>query len=114
MQATLDFDAAQERAASGMQRAIDHANRVVPDWSTKALEALRREVRVRSADEKFTIEQLRVVVDPLIEKPADARAWGHVTQQAIKRNVIVKTNSYAPAASSNGAPKMLYVRGTAA
>lgn len=110
MQETMDmFEVAEQRAKTGMERAIQHADREEPGWSSDALVMFTREVRVRT--EAFTVEQIRMAIEPALPKPPDLRSWGSITQTAIKRGVIVKTGEYAPAASSNGSPKPLYRRG---
>jgi hypothetical protein len=106
------FEAADTRAKAGMTAAVEHADRVVPLWSERALAELRRSVRVR--EEPFTIEQVRLAIACSVESPTDERAWGAVTQMAIKRAIIVKTGEYAAAASSNGSPKPLYRKGPGA
>lgn len=104
------LDAARARADLGMERAVAHADRVAPTWSERALEALRRFVRVRETP--FLIEEARTAI--VIEAPTDGRAWGAVTQAAVRKNYIAATDRFGPAASSNGSPKMLYVRGACA
>lgn len=105
----LDIAFAQERGEVGMRRAADRADRQTPGWQDMALMALR--VAARAAREPFTIEQARASIESLcnLSDPPDGRAWGAVTQRAIREGVIVKLiGQYAPAASSNGSPKQLY------
>lgn len=106
------FEAAEERARDGMTAAVEHADRVIPMWSATALAALRAAVRERK--EPFTIEQVRLAIACSVEEPTDSRAWGAVTQTAIKRAIIKKTGTFAAAASSNGSPKPLYIAGSGA
>ena len=53
----------------------------------------------------------RSVIEQDLQKPTDGRAWGRVTQDAIRLGYIVKTDKTAASASSNGAPKPLFKRG---
>jgi hypothetical protein len=104
-----DLSGARERAQDGIERAVEHADRVSPGWSDLALFHLQRDVRHRAAP--FTIEKVRLDIAPLLPEPTDGRAWGAVTQAAIRRGVIVRTGQFAPAVSSNGSPKPLYRAG---
>jgi hypothetical protein len=111
MTETMDlFAEARDRAETGMQRSVDHADRDTPGWSERALEALRRYARIQAED--FTIEKARAAI--VLEAPPDQRAFGAVTQSAIRKGYIQKTGGYAAASSSNGSPKPLYRRGPAA
>lgn len=114
MQMALDFNLARERGLRGMERAVDHAERVHSDWGQKALAALRAHVRTLPFDAKFIVEDVRGVAELLVPEPPDRRAWGAVTQAAIRSRVIVKTGEYAKAKSSNLSPKPIYRRGEAA
>jgi hypothetical protein len=111
-QLSIDFVAAEDRALSGMSRAADRADRANPGWTDQALTLLRSAARMMEAP--FTIEAVRLVIEPFLPTPTDGRAWGAVTQAAIRAGVIEPTGEFARAASSNGSPKMLYRRGRAA
>lgn len=45
-----------------------------------------------------------------LEVPPEQRAWGSVTQRAMREDVIKPTGRFAQAASSHLSPKMLYRR----
>lgn len=104
----LALDLAVSRGKTGMKRAADHADNDSPGWTERAYQALRSYVEGRLHSETFTIEQAREVAGLLVDEPPDGRAWGAVTQRAIRAGLIVRTGEYAPAASSNGSPKPLY------
>lgn len=97
---------AVEQGMQGAQAAADRAERLDPG----SIEAAVDEIRVfaqRFAAGPFTIEQARLHCSPL-PSGADARAWGAITQAAMRRGYIEKTGEYAPAVSSHGSPKPLY------
>lgn len=81
-----------------------------PKWSEVALDALVKFAELQPT-KPFTIEQARLWLDDMVPPPKDGRAWGAVTNQAVRLCRIKKTGQYAPAVSSNGAPKALYVAG---
>jgi hypothetical protein len=105
---TLDFEAARARRAAGMASAFEHAESDVPGWGAQCFQML-----VAYAAEQhhsFTIETFRAWAHARgLPVPAESRAFGPVTQRAIRQGVIVRTG-YAPAASSNGSPKPVYSR----
>lgn len=119
MQAALDFTrpdmtAANARADVGVQRATLRAEKATPEWSHKAADLLRVGACILHAKgvQKFTIEQLRTLVDGALPKPPDGRAWGGATRGATARGFIVRLKGeYAPAESSNGSPKPMYSKG---
>lgn len=107
-QGILDFDAARRRRLEGMTVCADHAESVRPGWLGQAHASLRDYVAAHDAP--FTIEQFRGwAYERGLPRPTDDRAFGAVTQAAIKAGLIVRV-SYAPAASSNGSPKPVYAR----
>lgn len=94
---------------TGLRAANASADSNGPKWSEVALYALERYAAL--ATKPFTIEQARLWLDEMVPAPKDGRAWGAVTNQAVRLCLIKKTGQYAPAVSSNGAPKALYVAG---
>lgn len=104
----LDFEAARARRDAGMASALDHAEDESPGWADRAFDLL-----VQYATEQahpFTIEAFRWWAEAGgFEHPPESRAYGPITQKAIRRGVIARIG-YAPAASSNGSPKPLYAR----
>ncbi len=100
-----------QAAQSGMERAVEHADSVVPNWSERAMEALleyARGWRDAWGDVGFLIEDVRAHATEL-PAPPDSRAWGAVVSKAARQGLIVKVG-YAPAASSNCSPKTLWQR----
>lgn len=104
--------AAQARAELGMTRAARKASALNSGWCADALECLRQFARNQAGF--WTIEMARTVIEEDLPAPSDGRAWGRVTQDALRLGFIVKTDKTAAAASSNGAPKPLFRRGPAA
>lgn len=105
----LALAAAQARAAQGMDRAARRAERLNAGWCAEALESLRRFAAGQVG--LWTVEMARSVIEQDLPKPTEGRAWGRVTQDAIRHGYIVKTDKTAASASSNGAPKPLFKRG---
>lgn len=112
-QIPLSLDLARQRGLRGMERAAERAERASPGWVESALAKLLEQVQAIPHGQEFTIEGVRLVIEPMLPEPTDKRAWGHVTQAALRKLYILKTGNVAPAASSNGSPKPLYRRGGA-
>ena len=107
-QLTIDFETARQRADTGIRSSLEHAERVIPSWADTAFALLTR-FAATSAD-PFTIETFRWwAVMRGLPYPPDNRAFGGVTQRALRAGVMVRIG-YAPTASSNGSPKALYAR----
>lgn len=97
----LEFD--------GMQAAYDKAERVSPGWGEVAFDAFKRVVQQMTAP--FTIEQIRFVLRSQgIQSPTDERAYGQIVRRASKENIIIKTDKTAPAVSSHGSGKPLWIK----
>lgn len=77
------------------------------EWKAKAYSALVQYAKRSTAP--FTTEQARTSIQKRLDAPPELRWWGDVTQEAIRRGVI-KAIDFAPARSSNGSPKPVYVR----
>lgn len=103
------------RGEQGIERAAEHAERVLPGWCDRAAEAVRQALQRTRMDDAFTIEQVRGAIataDLLPEDPPDGRAWGHVTRRAVKLGYVERLpGQYRAAVSSNGSPKPLYRKG---
>jgi len=112
IQTAIDFDAAERRATTGMRRAADHADRVEPGWTERAVEALRQFAKEQS--KPFTIEAAREAIASKVPQPPEARAWGAVTRTARARDYIAPAGVALPAASSNGSLKPGWRAGSAA
>lgn len=73
----------------GMERAVDHADRVVGEWSDRAL-ALIVEYAKRHAE--FAIEDVRLRAESEgFPAPPHKRAWGSPTRKAVVAGVLEKT-----------------------
>ena len=103
------LQAAQARAELGMTRSARRACAFNAGWCAEALESLRRFAAGQVG--LWPVEMARSVIEQDLPKPTDGRAWGRVTQDAIRRGFIVKTDKTAASASSNGAPKPMFKRG---
>lgn len=77
------------------------------DWIKQASPAFN--TYTKRATKPFTIEEARTSVQKRIPAPPEQRWWGEIAQNFIKRGLI-KAVGYAPARSSNGSPKPVYVR----
>ena len=105
-QLAIDFTPALERAQLGMERAVNHANRVESEWSGQALGLLVAFARQHA--EPFLIEEARRWAEANgLPPPPDARSWGTVTKRASIKKRIEKAGA-APAASSNCSLKPLW------
>ena len=105
-QLPIDFDAARARRDAGMASSLDHAESDTPGWGDHAFALLRQFACLQH--KPWTCEQFRAwAYDRSLPKPAEERAFGPVTQRAIRAGLIHRVG-YAPAASSNGSPKPQY------
>jgi hypothetical protein len=112
----LDFDAlpsidtkaaAAARRDDGMTRAVEHADAVEPDWSTRAYVCLAEFCRERGALTFLTEDVRAFALNRNLPPPPDGRAWGAVIQRAAREGLIVRMG-YAAAKSSNLSPKVLW------
>lgn len=102
----INFDVAAARREAGMASALDHAESDAPGWGDTCLDYMRR-YALRQSD-PWTCEEFRAWAYALgLPMPAEQRAFGPVTQRAIRAGLIQRVG-YAPAASSNGSPKPVY------
>ena len=106
----MNLPEAKARADLGIERAAAKTHRVDPAWIEEAIGDLRAALHFNVLPFNFTIEDARFHCRDL-PPGCDGRVWGHITRQAVKLGIIEATGQYAPAASSNGSPKMLYRRG---
>lgn len=112
-QMPLTLDQANARGTAGMLRASDRNERKNGGWSTLALMALVQHVKSLPYEADFILEDVRLAIEGEVAVPTDLRAWGAVTQAAIRSQFIERTGGIAPAKSSNASPKPLYRRGRA-
>jgi hypothetical protein len=110
-QIPLTLEQARARGDAGMVRAAVTNERKNGGWSTLALGKLVEHVKSLPFDAEFIVEDLRLAIEDKVPEPTDLRAWGAVTQTAIRARYIEKTGRIAPAKSSNASPKPLYCRG---
>lgn len=102
----LSFDLAAARRDDGMQRAVDHAERVAAGWKRRAHGYLLEFLCSRK--ESFLTEDVREFSERKgLDAPPDGRAWGAIMRAAAKEKIITKIG-YAPAKSSNLSPKVLW------
>jgi hypothetical protein len=101
---------AEARRTAGMTRAISKAEKDRAGWANDALECVRRFCAAHDRGFEFLTEDVREYAEALqlIEAPENARAWGSVMQNAARAGYI-KKSGYAPARSSNLAPKVLWM-----
>jgi len=108
MTSVIDWDKAQRRRDRGMASAVRHTCEEAPGWPDRAYGYLQRYAGLDL--EPWTIEQFRAwAIEQGLDRPAEERAYGGVTQRALRNGLIVRVG-YAPAASSNGSAKALYAR----
>lgn len=97
-----------ERMATLAAEKVDYLH---AEWCKEALEKLR-EFAKRVAPVPFCIETARLVINHPVPPQGDARAWGRVTQVALKQGYIRRLpGRFDRAASSNGAMKCMYAAG---
>lgn len=98
----------QSRRETGIASSAQHAEQDVPGWGELALWYVRQ--YAASQILPWTMEACRTwAYAHGLPKPDEERSFGSVTQKALRQKLISKTDRYAPAASSNGSPKPLYV-----
>lgn len=102
----LTIDDAIARRDLGIERAVDHAERVSEGWQARARGYLLEYLSRNPGD--FLGEQMREFAEGKgMDAPPDGRAWGAVLQSAARAGLIRKVG-YAPARSSNLSPKVLW------
>lgn len=105
-----DMARALERRDDGIASSAQHAEEVQPGWQEMAYGWLEWWVDSVAAYPSFTMEEFRTHPSIIeMDQPAELRAYGALTQRAIRHGLIEKVG-YAPAVSSNGSPKALYRR----
>jgi hypothetical protein len=76
----------------GMQKAVDHANAVSPEWSKRAVNVFQTYVSLLRSGATFKTEDVRVWanLNNRIDTPPHARAWGGIAARASKLGIIKK------------------------
>ena len=101
----FDWAVAQRKGDLGMTRAVERADRVEPDWSARAYEAL---VAYALQCHEFTAEEARVSIHNFgLPLPPDGRAWGAVFKRAAAESLIIKIG-YAPRHCGNMTPTIVW------
>lgn len=100
---------ARKRSAAGQKRVELASRKINPIWYDRALEALKKFAKQQSS--AFLVESARSIIEAKAPLVGDARVWGPLSSKAIKRGILKPTHEFAPAATSNGAPKRLYIYG---
>jgi hypothetical protein len=92
---------AAARRDTGMQLAVDNANRERPGWSDDAYTALEKFCLAHEG-QRFLAEEVRAWGEEigLIEAPRNAKSWGHIMRKA-SRLGLIRSVGAAPAKSSN-------------
>jgi hypothetical protein len=104
------MEAAHARAELGADRAAHSANSVCPGWLDLVLDRVRAFAATNPGI--FSIEMMRGVIGTEVPQPPDLRAWGRVTQDAIRLGYIERVPKVViPAASSNGSVKPAWRKG---
>ncbi len=105
------FDLAKNRRERGIVSSILHADDTAKDWADRAFGHLC--MFAGSQSQPWTVEQFReYAAEHGLDMPEELRAFGGVTLRALHRKIITRVG-YAPAHSSNGSPKPLYLRANA-
>ncbi|HEX7687567.1 MAG TPA: hypothetical protein VF453_07665 [Burkholderiaceae bacterium] len=101
---------ARTRRDLAIQQVGEAADRRNADWCNKACEALRQFARKQAG--VWTIELARAQFEKNLPPPSDLRAWGRVTQMAIRKGYIERVpGQFFAAASSNNAAKSVWKKG---
>jgi hypothetical protein len=96
----------RKKAEKGIRSSEEHAG---TSWCERASHYVRWFFRVYRKPQTMEACRLWAYTHGL-EVPLEQRAWGSVTQRAIREKTIVPTGGYAKAVSSNLSPKALYLR----
>lgn len=85
-----DIEQARALRDAGIQRAVDHAEAVIPRWVDRAYEILCCYLKHPDRDSQaFTSEDVRVYADGLgLPEPPHLRSWGGVFQRASRAGLI--------------------------
>lgn len=83
------YASTRELANEGMARAVEHADRAEPSWSTQALTIFWN---YAAANPEFMAEDVRTFAHKILDlpEPPDPRAWGAVVNNAVRRGIVVR------------------------
>lgn len=93
----FDLTAARERGHDAAQAAADRAESLEPGWRERAVNA----VRVHAETHEHFLAEDVVMTFP---SGSDKRSSGHIVKAAAREGICV-ADGYAPARTSNSAPK---------
>lgn len=106
-QIPIDFTAAMEARDLGVERSVNHANRVESEWSGMALGLLLAFAKARYPA-AFLVEEARAYAEANgLPEPPDRRSWGAIPRRARAKRRLEVCGSGA-AASSNCSLKRLW------
>lgn len=92
-QSQVDWVRATRLRDKGMQRAVEHADRVEDGWGQVAYSAVRQFLVRQPPFRSFTTEDVREWAK--LKEPPDRRAWGAVMVRAVRGGLIHKVG-YRP------------------
>ena len=99
---------ASEKGYAAAKAAADHADRRTAEW-TKMASALFATF-ARQATGPFLTEEAREYAESHgLSEPPDGRAWGHIAKSAQRAGITVSAG-FGSAKSSNGSPKVLWIK----
>lgn len=106
----LDLDLAAQGRDTGIKRAVDHANRVTPDWQAQAFGLFAEYCKLNKGKTFMTEDARWFAEERGLPAPPDKRAWGGITTMA-RSAKLIRGNGYAPQKSVNAhcAPKTVWV-----
>jgi hypothetical protein len=87
----MDLIAEGERLKEeGLQRALDHAERVVPEWKERCWSLFLEWLDRMPTGHRFLLEEFRLNVEAQnkIERPPSNRAYGFLSVKAAKAKLI--------------------------
>jgi hypothetical protein len=83
----LDLFQSRKNRDNGIERAIEHANRVNGNWSEQAYQFLLEYIKDR---EEFITEDVRQAAIDHVPQPPNQKAWGGVIVRAKKSGLITR------------------------
>lgn len=101
------LDLALEARDAAISSAVDHADRVSEDWSTKALGCFELYAMGHSYFQTIAVRTHAKVLG--LEDPPDTRAWGWVAKEAARRGWVM-ADHYAkqPSKTSHARPAVVW------
>jgi hypothetical protein len=88
-------ESGEELAEIGLQMAVSAADRKYPKWSDRCWDLFKRWLSKKERGFQFLIEDFREAVYKwkMIEKPKSDRAFGFISQRAIREKLIVNAGT---------------------